>query len=62
MALTRHNITVRHVKTSHPNIRSTYLPREIAQKLFYEVDEYGWGEVISITVDGEEFYSLEETV
>lgn len=59
-----YNITVRHVRESHPSLRSSKpIPHEdVARKYFYEAEENGWDEIISITVNGDEFFSLTDTV
>lgn len=53
----KHKITVRHVRESHPRISSTRTPADIARKLFFDADEWGYDEILSIEVDGETFYS-----
>lgn len=59
----KHEITVRHIREAHPQISTSapQRPEEVARRLFYDADEHGWAEVISITVDGEEFFTLEDT-
>lgn len=62
--LKKHDITITYEDTYRPHIESTFTPREMARRLFYDWWDYKLGrepKVLSIEVDGEIYYTLEDT-